>query len=146
MKISAQLIIPLEIVNDAYSFTMPVAFYPNYNILGADLDENYPYEFSYAILIKSIEGINTLSIPAEAEVEYDIERKYATIFSNEPDRSINIFYKVNEMADPQLTYATNDKFPGEVAASISFVPTFEAGEDTEATTETGSETTEGTLA
>ena len=82
MKISAQLIIPLEIVNDAYSFTMPVAFYPNYNILGADLDENYPYEFSYAILIKSIEGINTLSIPAEAEVEYDIERKYATIFSN----------------------------------------------------------------
>ena len=50
------------------------------------------------------------------------------------------------MADPQLTYATNDKFPGEVAASISFVPTFEAGEDTEATTETGSETTEGTLA
>jgi hypothetical protein len=41
-----------------------------------------------------------------------------------PKREIKIFYKTENMFEPQLKYKTND-FTNEVACMVSFVPTFE---------------------
>ena len=55
-KISAQLVQPLQIMAGSYSFTLPVAFHPDYEKLGADT-EPYPYLFTYSVLIKSTKQI-----------------------------------------------------------------------------------------
>jgi len=41
-----------------------------------------------------------------------------------PKREIRIFYKTENMFEPQLKYKTND-VTNEVACMVSFVPTFE---------------------
>jgi hypothetical protein len=87
IQITAQLTKPLQIVNDAYSFILPVAFYPDYNKAGASGDK-YPYHFTYSAVIKSVDGIDMISKPANSIVEYDQSGKYATIFCDKPDREI----------------------------------------------------------
>ena len=79
IKIIAELVKPLQIVNSAYSFILPVAFYPNYRKLGADTGK-YPYQFEYSVLIKTTKGINMISKPANSFLEYVKDGKYATIF------------------------------------------------------------------
>jgi hypothetical protein len=110
-------------VNSAYSFILPVAFYPNYRKLGADSDR-YPYNFSYSVLIKSENGINMISKPSNSIIEYEKTGRFATIFCAEPDREIQVFYRTNDMENPQLLYAKNDAYYYEVASTMSFVPTF----------------------
>ena len=70
VKITAQLTKPLQVVNDAYSFVLPVAFYPDYDKLGASGDK-HPYNFTYSALIKSEEGVDMISKPANSVVEYE---------------------------------------------------------------------------
>jgi Ca-activated chloride channel family protein len=87
ITITAQLTKSLQIVNDAYSFILPVAFYPDYNKAGARGDK-YPYHFTYSAVIKSTDGIEMISKPANSIVEYEQSGKYATIFCDKPDREI----------------------------------------------------------
>ena len=77
----------LQIVNSAYSFILPVSFYPNYRKLGADT-EKYPYTFSYSVVIKSESGLSMVGKPPGSILEYEGSGKYATIFCEEADREI----------------------------------------------------------
>ena len=94
--ISAQLVQSLQIVNTAYSFILPVSFYPNYRRLGANTAK-YPYTFSYSVVIKTESGLSMVSKPAGSILEYDESGTYATIFCEEPDREIQVFYRSNDM-------------------------------------------------
>ena len=38
-----------------------------------------------------------LSAPDGAQIEYETTGKYATIFNDEPDRSIQVFFRSNDM-------------------------------------------------
>ena len=125
--ISAQMIQTLQVVNEAWSFILPVAFYPNYSRFGFGDLGRYPYKFAYAITVESIEGITMLSAPGGAEVEYESTGRYATIFNDEPDRSIQVFFRSNDMLRPQLIAAQSSEFPGEFAGLISFTPNFDQG-------------------
>ena len=106
-----------------YSFLLPVAFYPNYEKLG-DFDP-FPYQFAYSVVMKSTQKINLISKPANSILESDESGKYATLFCNKPDHEINVYFRTDEMKQPQLVYAKNPSFPNEVAYSVQFVPTFE---------------------
>jgi len=66
ITISAQMILTLQVVNEAWSFILPVAFYPNYSRFGFGDLGRYPYKFAYAITVESIEGITMLSAPGGA--------------------------------------------------------------------------------
>lgn len=66
-----------------------------------------------------------VSKPKNSVLEYSKDGRFASIFCEEPDREIQIFYRSNEMVDPQLYYAKHDNFESEVASTISFVPTFD---------------------
>ena len=87
VKILAELTKPLQVVNDAYSFILPAAFYPDYNKLGASGDR-YPYNFTYSAEIKSVEGIDMISKPANSFVEYEQSGRYAYIFCDKPNPEI----------------------------------------------------------
>ena len=121
---SAQLVQSLQVVNSAYSFILPVSFYPNYRKLGADTAK-YPYTFSYSILIKTDSTLSMVSKPANSILEYENSGKYATIFCEEPDREIQVFYRSTDMDQPQLKYAVSELYPNEIASSISFTPNFD---------------------
>ena len=60
---------------------MPVAFYPNYDRLGAELGR-YPYKLRYAVIINTVEGINLISAPEGAEVKFNSDGKHASIFND----------------------------------------------------------------
>ena len=135
VKIIAQLVQPLQVHNSAFSFILPVAFYPDYRRLGADTD-SYPYRFTYAVLIKSTEGVRFISKPRDSILEYDSSERFVTIFCDHPDREVQVFYRSAEMRDPQLLYSDgaeldpmrrllSSEFENEIAAYVSFVPTFE---------------------
>ena len=94
--VSAQLVQSLQVVNSAYSFILPVSFYPNYRKLGADTAK-YPYTFSYSVLIKTDSSLSMVSKPANSILEYENSGKFATIFCEEPDREIQIFYRSTDM-------------------------------------------------
>ena len=79
-------------MSGAYSFALPVAFYPDYSKLG-DATESYPYMFSYKVLIKSTKRITYISKPANSTVESDKSGRSATVCCSQPDRDIRIFYK-----------------------------------------------------
>ena len=123
MTICAQLIQPLIIKFATYSFSLPVAFYPDYSKLGSDAP--FPYQFSYSVVMKSSQKISLISKPAHSICEQDVSGRYATIFCTKPELEIQVFFRTDEMRQPQLVYAKSPKYPGEVAYSVSFVPTFE---------------------
>ena len=127
ITISAQMIQPLQVVNEAWSFILPVALYPNYSRFGFGDLGRYPYKFAYAITVETIEGITMLSAPSGAEIEYETSGRFATIFNDEPDRSIQVFFRSNDMLKPQIILATNSNFPDEVAGVLSFTPNFDEG-------------------
>ena len=66
ITIRAQMIQPLQVVNEAWSFILPVAFYPNYSRFGFGDLGRYPYKFAYAITVETLEGITMLSAPSGA--------------------------------------------------------------------------------
>jgi hypothetical protein len=68
-----------------------------------------------------------LSAPSGAEIEYETSGRFATIFNDEPDRSIQVFFRSNDMLKPQIILATNSNFPDEVASILSFTPNFDEG-------------------
>ena len=55
----------MEIINGAYQFILPTAFYPDYQQLGANT-EKHPYDFAYNVHIKSNKKITFISKPANA--------------------------------------------------------------------------------
>ena len=128
IEINARMILGLQVVNDAWSFVLPVSFYPNYSRFGFSDLGSHPYKFGYAITVGTTDGITLLSAPSGAVVEYESSGKFATIFNDEADRSIEVFFRSNDMLEPKIIQATNESFPGEVAEIFSFTPNF-AGDD-----------------
>ena len=124
-KIIMQLVQPIEIVGSSYLFLLPTAFYPDYKKLDPNATVQYPYRFAYSVIMKSSKPISLVSKPANSECRRDPSGQCATIFCSRPDREIRVFYRSADMKLPQLLFAKTPFFPGEVACSLSFVPTFE---------------------
>ena len=67
-----------------------------------------------------------ISKPENSVIEYDRTGRFATLFCQQPEREIRVFYRTNEMMEPQLQYATDPAYPDEVASTLSFTPSFNA--------------------
>ena len=125
INIVIQLLMPLQIINGAYNFILPTAFYPDYQQLGARGVDNHPYSFSYVVQIKSTKKITFISKPMNAACSPSKDGTRAAIFCKQPAKELRIFYKSADMKYPKTIYTTSNFFPGEIACQISFVPTFE---------------------
>ena len=44
---------------------------------------------------------------------------------SQPSKAIRVYYKITEMLKPELLYAKSPNYPGKVAWTVAFVPTFE---------------------
>ena len=115
----------MQIVNGAYQFILPTAFYPDYQQLGAQNVDSHPYEFAYSVQIKSSKKITFISKPANSNCQPSRDGCRAAIFCKKPSKEICVFYKTEDMKHPSTVYATSLTYPGEIACSMSFVPTFD---------------------
>ena len=96
----------------------------------SDLAELIPeYTFSYDIEIKSKDRITFLSAPDEAQKhQTQLGMKITTEKDiNIPSREIKIYFKTENMFEPQLKYQIDPK-TSEIACLASFVPTFASNE------------------
>ena len=83
----------------------------------------FAYEFAYEVHLLSETRIGNLSLPKHAEIkEQDEARTNILVSSSRPSRQIDLFYRTLDMMAPQLSYAESE---GQVAVSVSLVPTFD---------------------
>ena len=120
-----QLIFRVDIVMGSYKFFLPADFYPDYRNLGAK--SNLDYGFNFSMLIKCTKKITWLSLPpnSKATEQKSSNGRHFLVKCSKPTQELLIFYRSASEIDPQLLYAKDLKFPGQVAVSASFVPTFE---------------------
>ena len=125
INIIIHLIMPVEIYNGAYQFVLPTSFYPDYQQLGAQGIDSHPYAFSYIVQIRSTKRITFVSKPADAVCSPSKDGTRVAIFCKTPSKEIRIFYKSDDMKYPTTIFSKSRQYPGEIACSMSFVPTFE---------------------
>ena len=82
------------------------------------------YEFSFEGKIISSHKISYLSLPDGSVTNFENEGKEINFKTEELSRTMNIYYRTEEMLSPTVTYAEHPDHPDHVACQISFVPTF----------------------
>lgn len=134
--INIQIMKQLKIVGSAFDLTIPLYYMPrvrDHEIIRLDdnfisdkemEDINPDYSFEYKFHLTSKNKITMVSGPdgavaARPDGSYTISRDVSNVI---PKREIRIFYKTENMLEPQLKYKVQGD---EVACMFSVVPTFE---------------------
>ena len=128
-KLSIQLIYQIGIENSSFFFKLPEDFYPNYSKMEAPDSQKYAFDAEFKI--KSTKPIAQVSAPEGSICERDQQGTEVTVRCSEPGEEFKIYYRSSEMRHPHLLYAEDPEYPGEVAVSASFVPTFEPSQPQE---------------
>lgn len=120
------IISQLEVVGGSFAYNLPSAFYPDYRRHGVRNPAEFAYEFNYEVrIIAESSHVSSLSLPQTAEIVEQSEKKdNILIRSAQTGRQFDLFFKTADMMVPQLLYAEHPE-TGEVACSVSLVPTFD---------------------
>ena len=98
--IKATIVGQMEIVGGHYSYSIPMAFYPDYSRHGSDEDA-FAYEFDYKVDICTNSPISNMSIPeGGAESMRSPDRTSIVVLGSTGTRSLDFFYRTMDMLVP----------------------------------------------
>ena len=128
--VTVRMIAELEVVKHGfYSFIFPLNFFP---LIGDEKknwenDEPQSAEFNANIKIQSSSIITNLDVShkgfafQQSEDECEVRLNYSSS-TNIVVRDIVISYSTGRIREPQLVLTRCDKYPGQIAAHISYIP------------------------
>jgi len=122
--ISLGLIQELELQGNAWGFTLPMSFLPDYS-KHANKGKKISFDFGFEFKIVSKDQISYLSVPTGSKTEFNQEKTEVLVTGSDIASSVRVFYRNNSMLLPRLLFEEHPDHPDQVAVMASFVPTFE---------------------
>ena len=129
--VTVSMIAELEVIKHGfYSFIFPLNFFP---LIGdkkknwKNEDESQPAEFNASIKIQSSSIITNLDVShkgfafEQSEDRCEVRLNYGPS-TNIVVKDIVISYSTGRIREPQLVLTRCDKYPGQIAAHISYIP------------------------
>eukprot|EP00347_Sterkiella_histriomuscorum_P003897 403362523 len=125
-QVHMQLINVLKIEAAAYTFRVPVQYFPNYN------EDRFQYNYEFVVNLHSDIPITYVSYPTQAHLAQqtqDENRMHIRIEKTEKsclgiDRDLVVYYRTNDMESTVLYAQESPQHPDQVATMMTFVPSF----------------------
>ena len=130
-QITVRMVAELEVIKHGFfSFVFPLDFFPRYGAEQGLLGETgklLPAEFEADITLKSSSIITNLDVSHKGFAFEQSEDGCEVHLNLAPSKDIAakdivISYSTEHIREPQLVLTRCDKYPGEVAAHISYIP------------------------
>ena len=130
-QVAVRMVAELEVIKHGFfSFVFPLDFFPRYGAEQGLLGETgklLPAEFEADITLKSSSIITNLDVSHKGFAFEQSEDGCEVRLNLAPSKDIAakdivISYSTEHIREPQLVLTRCDKYPGEVAAHISYIP------------------------
>ena len=130
-EVTVRMVWELEVIKHGFfSFIFPLEFFPRYGdtegILGQE-GSLLTAEFSAEFIIRSTSVITNLDVSNKGVTyEQSVDgQEVRLVLESSKDiiaKDFVISYSTEQIREPQITLAKWDKYPGEIAAHISYIP------------------------